>query len=159
MKHFKTWLGLGLIFCLVTNANARASFKDKLEMIKTAKIIAIVEIGEVERTSVKGQVWTYEQKASANVVQVIKGELPSQTVLYGDQSFECAQCRWQTGRYLVFLDHDKELLTGNNWQYSACKITGETILWFPESEVFKSKPMRLTSVVAGIQKILSKASK
>jgi hypothetical protein len=133
MKHFKTLILLGLVLSLAVACQARAAFKSKVQMIETAEVIAVVEITNSEKVSVKGAHWTYSQKATASVESVVKGSLPGNVFLYGDENFRCARCRFNKGRYLVFLHRDGELLTGNNWHLSVRKITGtsqQTVEWF-----------------------------
>ena len=126
-------------------------------MIETAEAIAVVEITGVEKASVKGKTWTYGQKASAKVEKVLKGKLSGSEFLYGDEDFICARCHFETGRYLVFLDRDGALWTGNNWHLSACKITGdskEKVEWFDEDLAMKEVP--LSEVQSEIAAVLAK---
>jgi len=53
------------------------------------------------------------------------------------------------------------LLTGNNWQLSARKITGdseETVEWFAgDNKIFEKKNVNLSSVLQEIEQILTKS--
>lgn len=173
MKHFTSWITVGLFFIAVlfqaTDGHAKAAFKDKKQMIETAQVIAIVEITGIEKASVKGNPWTYQQKASAKVEKVLKGKLPDKVALYGDETFICARCHFEKGRYLVFLDRDGELLTGNNWQLSARKITDDTkssntgssnaqVEWFDAKNIFERPKAPLNQVLKEIAAVLGKAA-
>ena len=155
MKQFQSWLTVGLVLMLAATAHAKAAYKDKVEMTQSAEVIAIVEIKGLQKVEVKGKFWTYHQKASDKVEKVLKGTLPSTVALFGDEDFICARCHFGTGRYLVFLDKDGELLTGNNWQLSARKITGTDVEWFGEKNVFEQKKAPLSNVLSEIGKLLT----
>lgn len=159
MNYFKSLLAVGLVLLLTSTVHARASYKDKVQMIETAEVIAIVEITRVERVLIKGKHWTYQQKASAKVEKVLNGKLAGNVALYGDENFICARCHFETGRYLVFLVRDGELLTGNNWHLSALKITGdseEKVEWFDDEKRIEKKEMLLSDVVSEIADVLAK---
>ena len=161
MIRFQALLAVGLVLLFAATAQARAAFKDKVQMIETAEVIAIVEITSVEEVSVKGKFWTYGQKALAKVENVLKGQVPDVVSLYGDEDFICARCNFEVGRYLVFLDRDGELLTGNNWHLSARKITktsGETeqVEWFTDKGPFEKKEALLSDVLREIAVVLAK---
>ena len=131
-------------------------------MIETAEVIAVVEITGLEKVSVKGKRWTYWQKASAKVEKVLKGKLSGSAFLYGDEDFICARCHFETGRYLVFLDRDDAMLTGNNWHLSVRKIIGdagdakEKVEWFEDNKKFEGKEALLSDVQAEIAAVLAK---
>jgi len=159
MKHFQSLLAVGLVLFFAVSAQAKAAFKGKVEMITTAQVIAIVEITEVQKVSVKGAHWTYRQMASAKVEKVLKGELPDSAFFYGDENFICARCHFEAGRYMVFLDRDGELLTGNNWQLSTRKISGdsgEKVEWFGD-KYLEPKAALLSEVLNEITTVLAKS--
>lgn len=159
MKRFQSLILIGLVLSLAAVCQARAAFKGKVQMIETAEVIAVVEITGVEKVSVKGKYWTYGQKASAKVENVLKGKLPDNVSLYGDEDFICARCHFEVGRYLVFLDRDGELLTGNNWHLSIRKITGdseEKVEWFDDKKIFEKTEALLSDVLNEITRVLSK---
>ena len=157
MKHFQSLLAVSLILLLAANAHSDAAYKGKVEMIETAAAIAVVEITGTEKVSVKGKQWIYQQKASAKVEQVLKSNLADRVSLYGDENFLCAQCHFEAGRYLVFLDRDGDLLTGNNWQLSTHKITGEAVEWLDDVKFFEKKVVALSGVLQEIEQALAKA--
>ena len=157
MKHFQQLLAIGLVLLLATTAHAKAAFKGKAQMIETAQAIAVVEITHTETVSVKGQHWTYQQEASARVERVLKGTLADEVALYGDETFICAHCHFEVGRYLVFLDHDGELLTGNNWHLSVRKITQNTVAWFANDRDIEQKSAALSDVLQAIEWALARA--
>lgn len=157
MKNFQSLLAGALVLLLAANAHSDAAYKGKVEMIETAAAIAIVEITSTEKVSVKGKHWIYQQKAPAKVEQVLKGNLADRVFLYGDENFLCAQCHFEVGRYLVFLDRDGDLLTGNNWQLSTRKITGEAVEWLDDDKFFEKKSATLSDVLQEIEQALAQA--
>ena len=72
-------------------------------MIETAEVIAVVEITSVETVSVKGEYWTYRQKATGKTEKVLKGKVSSNFSMFGEEDFICARCRFGVGRYWCFL--------------------------------------------------------
>lgn len=129
-KHIQRLLIAALLVIPVTAAHSKARFKSEKEMIETADVIAVVKVTSAEKVNVQGKHWTYAQKASASVESTVKGSVKDSLALYGDENFICAQCHFETGRYIVFLDYDGELLTGNNWQFSTVKINDDnTVRW------------------------------
>lgn len=154
--HFKLVTAVGLTVVLASSdAHAKASFMAKPAMIKSAAVIAIVEITNVEQVSIKGPHWTYGQKATANVETVLKGTLPMTVALMGDEDFICARCHFEPGRYIVFLNRDPKIgfLTGVNWQLSTRKITGASVEWFADDmDPFKTQSIELQEAVKEIAK-------
>src|SRR6185503_19814207 len=108
----KKTLYLFLFFCLAyqTNAFSKAYFAPKDEIIERADIIAIVYITKTEKAAQKGHSWTYSKKATGQVLEVIKGNLPKKVDLYGGEDFICAQNNFIEGKFLMFLRFDKDLL-------------------------------------------------
>ena len=154
--HFKLVTAFGLTVVLASaDAHAKASFMAKPAMIKSATVIAVVEITGVEQVSIKGPHWTYGQKAMAKVEMVLKGTLPMTVALMGDEDFICARCHFEAGRYIVFLNRDPKtgFLTGANWQLSTRKITGASVEWFADdTDPFKSHAVELQDAVKEIGK-------
>ena len=157
MKRFQSLLAVGWVLLLAVSAQAMASYKGEKETIETAQIIAIVEIGATEKVSVQGKHWHYRQKATAKIEKVLKGDLGENAVFYGAENFICAQCRFKVGRFLVFLDRDGELLTGNNWQLSAREISGDKVEWFANKRTFSTKIAPLSEVLGEIERVLADA--
>lgn len=160
MKRFQSLLLVGLVLSLAANAHAKAAYKGKVQMIETAEVIAVVDITGLEKVSVKGKGWTYGQRASGKVENVLKGTLPKRVSLYGDENFICARCHFEVGRYLVFLDRDGELLTGSNWHLSIRKISGdseEKVEWFDDRKMFEKKEAPLADVLKEIKGVLEKS--
>jgi hypothetical protein len=162
MKTFRLLLSLGFVLMLSGHVHAKAAYKNKTQMIETADVIAIVEITAIEKTTTKGGHWTYGQKATANVEKTLKGKVPKGIALYGEQDFICARCRFALGRYLVFLDRDGELFTGNNWQLSIRQISGDAVQkveWLDDKHLFETKESHLSDVVKEIESVLAKIKK
>jgi hypothetical protein len=156
MNRFQTGIAFFLIAVISINTPvlAKAAFKSKEQMIQTAEVIAIVEITQVKPVSVKGKHWTYAKESSAQVQKVLKGTLPAQVSLFGGEDFICAQCHFETGRHLVFLDYDQDLLTGNNWEPSIRKITNNEVEWITDDNIFSKKTSPLSEVIAEIEKTI-----
>ncbi len=64
-----------LIFAVTVNpAFGKARYAGKLEMIREAEFIAVVEINNIEETEKNGSYWTYNQKAIGTIEKVLKGK-------------------------------------------------------------------------------------
>lgn len=132
----------------------KALYYGKIEMIRRSEVIAIVNITSVESTQTKGEGWTYSQVAKADVEKVLKGAVPKTIELYGGEDFTCAQCLFGKGRALVFLKHDKDLLTGANWHFSSRKIVEDRVEWFKNDRELDDVPMKIELVVGEIEALL-----
>ncbi len=143
------WLSISFI----TQSNAKAYFAPKDEMLKRSTYILVVNIKKVEEVETKGQHWTYRQKASALIKKQLKGDpLPKEISLYGQETFICAQVNFTTGRHLLFLRKDKELLTGSNWHLSVRPISKEnTVEWYQGQSVWDLKETPLTQVLKELE--------
>ena len=162
---------IALMFASSWSAFGKAYFFTRAELIQKATAIAIVEIEEPEpakptgtdqqdpfaEDSATGENWVYGQQAKVRVQKVLKGDLPKEFTLYGQESFICAQCVLTKGRFLAFLTKDGELWVGANWQLSLRPIRNEQIEWYIANEQrFPMKFQKLDDVVtkllADIQK-------
>ncbi|NOY00410.1 MAG: hypothetical protein GXP30_11845 [Verrucomicrobia bacterium] len=148
-------------FCIfVTNLNpdcfAKAYFQTKEEMIERAQAIAIVSIGEVEPVEKQGKHWTYRQRAKVKVKSVLKGKLSDEFVLYGLETFICAQCSLSEGSFIVFLKKDGELWTGANWHLSLRKINKGTVEWYVANDNrYKMASASLEKVIKEIRALIN----
>ena len=66
--------------------------------------------------------------------KTIKGELPLEIALFGEESFICAQVRFKPGRHLVFLRRDGKLLVGSNWHLSVRPMAETKVEWYVPGE-------------------------
>jgi hypothetical protein len=126
-------LGLFVLASLLAtspSAWAKAYFAAAKEMVEQSVAIAIVEIESVKAVEEKGSVWTYRERAQAKVQQQLKGSLPGNVQLFGQETFICAQVRFQPGCYLVFLKRDGDKLVGANWHLSVRPIRDGQVEWF-----------------------------
>jgi hypothetical protein len=128
-----------LIASLVTlalahSAFAKAYFQTETELVTQATAIAVIEIAEPKLTEQKGTDWTYRQTATAKVLNRIKGNLPDDITVFGDETFICAQCHLVAGRYLAFLRLDGELWVGVNWHLSLRPVKADLIEWYATPE-------------------------
>lgn len=109
---------------------AKAYFAGAQEMVQGSVAIAILDISKVEAVEAKGDHWTYRERAHATVDRTLKGSLPQRVQLFGNETFICAQVRFQPGRYLVFLRKDGEKLVGANWHLSVRPIKDDQVEWY-----------------------------
>lgn len=126
-------------------ALAKAAFQSKNQMIDCCEVIAVVDVEKVEKVDEKGLAHTYSQKATATPLHVLKGQLPKPCTIYGGENFICAQCNFQPGKLLVFLNHDRNLLIGSNWHFSVRPIRGNRLDWY-DGESMTLKPANLETV-------------
>ena len=145
----------------IARADAKAAFQSLEQMIATSEAIAVVQIQKTEKISIKGEHWTYGQKATARVERILKGDLPKQIALYGDENFECAQCRFAPGRMLVFLKREGNLWTGNNWHLGAREVKNGRVEWFSDAKgsPFELKSQPHDAVLAEVRKVLASQAK
>lgn len=116
-------------FLLAHPAYGKAYFAARKEMVDRADIIALVDLGAVEKCLEKGQYFEYQEKASAKVEKLYKGKLPNFCTIYGAETFRCAQMRLVPGRAIVFLKKDTPQYHGSNWHLSLNHISGDKINW------------------------------
>jgi len=129
----------------------------KEDMIREAACIAIVSITKVEKADTKESSWTYRQKASATVQRCLKGDVKGEITVYGLENFICAQCRYEEGRFILFLRKDGALWVGSNWQLGIRPIKGDKVEWFKDDKtLFEMKDTPLEDVIAEINNTLKK---
>lgn len=154
----KIIITLSLLILLPTILFAEASYAGKKEMIEKAEAIAIVEIVNTEKVKTKGQHWTYSQKAIGTVEKTLKGNIQDGDgiVIYGLEDFICAQCRFEKGRFLLFLQKDNYFWTGSNWHLGIRAIKDEEIDWFKnDTSPFDMEKRSLEEVTQEIESILN----
>ena len=127
----------------------------KTSMIQEAQCIAIVNITKVEKADKKEKSWTYRQKASATVEQCVKGNVEGDITIYGLETFICAQCRYEKGRFILFLRKDGAVWVGSNWQLGIRPIKGKNVQWFKDHKtLFEMKDTPLDKVVDEITTVV-----
>jgi hypothetical protein len=130
---------------------AKARYAQKKDMIREAECIAIVNVTKVEKADKKEKSWTYRQKATATVEQCLKGDVKGDIVIYGLETFKCAQCRYEKGRFILFLRKDGTLWVGSNWHLGIRPINKDKVQWFKGDETrFEMKPTPLDDVIEEI---------
>jgi hypothetical protein len=98
-----------------------------------------------------GKNWTYSQQTKVSVEKVLKGKIPDNFVMYGGESFICAQCTLSKGRFLAFLGKDGDLWVGANWHLSLRPIKDDEVEWYISQEQrFPMKFQKLADVLAQI---------
>ena len=160
-----------LTVSLVSSLSAfgKAYFFTRSELIEKAVVIAIVTIGEPEpakplgesidpfadESRASGKTWTYAQQAKVRVEQVLKGKIPNEFVMYGQESFICAQCPLSKGRFLAFLSKDGDLWIGANWQLSLRPIRDKKAEWYvSDNQRYPMKFQKLDAVIAQVHAAL-----
>jgi len=153
------------------SASGKAYFFTRSELIQKASVIAIVTLEEPVKAkpaagdaqdpfaedSATGKNWVYWKQAEMHVEKVLKGTIPGDVILYGDESFICAQCTLSKGRFLAFLTKDGDLWVGANWQLSLRSIQDNEVEWYvSEDQRFPMKFQKMDDVVAQIQAALKK---
>ncbi len=125
-------------------------------MVEKAEAIAIIEILNTEIVEKRGQHWTYRQKAIGIVKKTLKGNIPDDIIIYGMETFICAQCQFEKGRFLLFLQRDNDFWIGSNWHLGIRQIEDENIDWFKsDTSSFEMEQQPLKDVILDIQNILS----
>ncbi len=162
---------LSLVLAFPWGASGAAVFFTRSELIRKAEVIAIVTIEEPEvaksvgesvdpfadTTSASGKNWMYAQQAKVRVEKTLKGKIPDEVVMYGKESFICAQCTLSKGRFLAFMTKDGDLWVGANWQLSLRPIQGADIEWYvSEEQRYPMKFQKMDDIVLQIQAALKK---
>lgn len=156
----KIILSIVLVSLFSSAVLAKAYFAGKKEMIKKAEAIAVVEIVKTEEVEQKGKHWTYRQKATGMVKESLKGNIQGNIVIYGMEDFICAQCRFEKGRFLLFLGKDNNFWVGSNWQVGIRSIKNDKVDWFKNDiSRFETEQKPLKEVILEIQNILKENKK
>ena len=135
---------------------ANARYAQKKDMIEEAECIAVVNITKVEKANRKEKSWTYRQKAAATVEQCLKGDVKGEITIYGLEDFVCAQCRYEKGRFILFLRKDGSLWVGSNWHLGIRPIKEKTVEWFKDDKTFfEMKDTPLDKVVDEINTVVN----
>ena len=156
-----------LLLCLPSRADAKAAYAGKADMVRRSDAVAVVEVLRVEKAEVKGKHWTYSQRAVAKVVSTLKGKLPAdgeEVALFGGEDFICAQCNFQPGKYVVFLQKDGGLWAGSNWHLSVRPVLTdkdrrESVDWYAKADGLALKSTPLSDVLADVKKLIADAAK
>jgi hypothetical protein len=157
----KTSVLAGLIIALAalllptSRGLAKAAYSLPDQMIADSEVIAVVDISRVEPTKAKGATWTYREVAHASVERVLKGELPKNIELHGNEEFICAQVRFKAGRHLVFLRRDQQYVVGSNWHLSVRPIKDDAIEWYASSKGIDLSWQPLAAVLRGVERAAS----
>ena len=139
---------------------AKAYYAPKKEMIQKAECIVIVTITKVEESDKMGKVWTYRQKATATVERCLKGDAKGEIEIYGMESFICAQCQYQKGRFILFLRKEEGFWVGSNWHLSIRPIAKDKVQWFKDDKTrFEMKETPIDNVVDEINAVVKSQKK
>ncbi len=148
-----------ILLGLATPCFALARYAGKKDMIREAQVIAMVNITNVQEVNTKGKRWTYQQKALATVERCLKGNAEKEIEIYGMEEFVCARCRYEKGRFILFLRSDGTLWAGSNWHLGIRPITKDRIEWFNDENCFEMKEVPLADVISEINAIVEEQKK
>lgn len=150
---------LALVGLVSIPVGARAAYATRLQMVKRAVAIAVLDVGPVESRETKGRHWTYSQRAEAKVVETLKGQLPPVVKLVAGEDFICARTQLEEGRCLAFLTKDGEDYAGCNWHLSLRPVgPNNQIEWLqrPDSNLLQGK-VSLETALKQIRQDLSRS--
>jgi hypothetical protein len=118
--------------CIVTTAHGEGGFHPPTKMIRLSDFIAIVIIDRVTPLpKTERPRWQFGQRAHAIVERNVKGALPRDIDIYGDENFVCQQTELSPGRYLAFLVRGfSGQLESVNYQMGIRPIRGESVQWY-----------------------------
>lgn len=145
-----------ILVSAATSAFGKAAYRRYPDMIRMSDVIAVVDVTEIAPTETKGGNWTYRQRISATLVEVIKGRVEKTLTIYGMENIVCAQCRFQKGKQLVFLKHDGDFLVGSNWHLSIRPIAGEDCEWFQDSASIQLVSTPLSAAIKQVKEEIEK---
>jgi hypothetical protein len=140
-----------LLFQAFPAARGDATYKTMNDMIVEADVIAVVRIERVDDVNIKKSQWTYSKRAVTSPLQVVKGTLPQSFSILGGENFRCAQCKFEPGKALVFLDRDGDAYVGNNWQFSIRPIRDTRLEWFKDENSLVMEPKPAKIVIAKVK--------
>ncbi len=148
-----------MVFGTARTVTAKAYYAGKREMIQKAECIAVVKITNIENADKKGKTWTYRKKASATVESCLKGNAKGEIEIYGMETFICAKCRYEKGRFILFLRKEKGVWVGSNWHLGIRAIRKGKVEWFKNDKTrFEMKTMPLVDVIDEITAIIKEQS-
>jgi hypothetical protein len=149
-----------MLLAVASPCFAKARYAQKKDMIKEAESIVVVNITKVEDTDQKGKTWTYRQKVSATVERCLKGDAGGDITIYGLEDFQCAQCQYEKGRFILFLRKDGSLLVGSNWDLGIRSVKADKVQWFKDDEArFEMKESPLDDVIKEINAVVEEQKK
>ena len=145
------------LFGCASTCFGKAYYAPKEEMIEKADCIAVVNITEVRDQEKEGRTRTYRQQATGTIEQCLKGGVSGEITIYGMGTFICAQCRYETGRFLLFLRKEGDGWTGSNWHLGIRPISETAVQWFKEgASRFEVADAALDDVLEEIRSVLAK---
>ncbi|MFS4457886.1 hypothetical protein [Bdellovibrio sp. HCB2-146] len=152
---------INLITFIVTSIVAgstawtKAYYAPKLEMLENSCAIAVINVTEVKKTKIQGEHWSYSELANVKVEKVIKGNLPSQIELLGEESFICERCRVKPGKYIAFMRPEGKRWACTNWYLSVRPITGTQVEWYTGNASIALSSQPFEEVVKDIESQLA----
>ncbi len=127
-------------------------------MIKNADVIAVVNVGPIQKTNAPDKALECHQMAQAAVEQTLKGSPPKSITIYGGINCKgfvaCVpDVSLTSGRSLVFLRRKVEVANGfisANADRGIQKISNDTVQWHDDASK-AGKQMKVSAVAALIK--------
>ena len=139
-------------FLLSPVAMAKAYYAPKLEMIKEADAIAIVNITDTRSEKNQGRYYWFAKVATAEIEKSLKGNLPNKFEIYWDEDFKCANCKFLKGRQLVFLRKEAiQKWACSNWYLSVRPIDKDKIEWYQSNSGLGLSNQPLKTVIKDLE--------
>jgi len=145
---------IALVLFIPAISWAKAYFAPIEEMIRSADVIAIVQLTNIHsaKSEEAGSVYK-DLVAEVKFEKIVHGTAKAQGQVYIPSFFPCAPVSAAPGRYLMFLVMRNGILTNSNWHLSLRPLKGDKVEWFSdERKDFSSE--NLTTVQAKIEKVL-----
>ena len=137
-------LVLTIAALIVRDARAEGGYHPPDEMIDRSEFIAVVTVSHVEPLEkTESPRWSFGQRAHAVVQQNIKGTLPRQVELYGDENHVCQQTELRPGTFVAFLVRDEQgRLHASNYQISMRPIRDAAVEWYSRGGIMVTENYR-----------------
>ena len=90
----------------------------------------------------------------------LKGDAKGEIEIYGMETFICAQCRYERGRFILFLREEEGCWVGSNWNLGIRPVKEDRIQWFKDDKTrFEMKETPLDDVISEITDIVEEQKK
>lgn len=92
---------------------------------------------------------------TATAEKCLKGSAGGDITIYGLEDFQCAQCQYEKGRFLLFLRKDGSLWVGSNWHLGIRPVGDGKVQWFKDDEArWEMKESPLEDVIKEIKAVV-----
>jgi hypothetical protein len=93
------------------------------------------------------------------VERILKGKLPKEMKLYGNEGNSYVKNGLLPGRHLVFLSRDGQLFIDRQWNASLRPITNNVVDWYATEAGSNLEPAPLDEIVKEINAVLEGENK